>query len=100
MLGTSEQRCEAGTAVESGPTEPIDGSVSANQCGGRAIPDDRVILNCKSVRVSFCPAAEASELLIEVPLLKFAECARRDHAHPIGEFKEPRSLDPALWAHS
>ena len=45
--GVAEQRGEAGAGVEARPAQPVDRAVAADQRGGLAVADQRVVLDAR-----------------------------------------------------
>ena len=47
MVRRAKQRREAGTGVEAGETEPVDGPVAANEGDGLGVANERVIFDAQ-----------------------------------------------------
>ena len=45
VIGCAEQSREAGAAVEARPTQPVDGPVTGNESGARAVSDECVVFD-------------------------------------------------------
>src|SRR5215467_7828807 len=61
VVGCAEQSREAGLAIKTGPTKPVDRAVATDEGGGRTIADQRIVLDGER-QVHLSAAAGATSL--------------------------------------